>query len=345
MLGGSQSTDGFDRIERIEQRSSVLGQDNAWQAGRSLLRLAVPSAMPSASPTFPATTEAEAHESGIGPTDPAEVRWAECELPDAWPDQIAVGRPRILWRLLKALFGRKRPLVELPEGLPGADGIPKYVLQEFHGLPNGNYSKRVTAGYSRWFDRAMLGVMTTRRQRVADALKSCGSVLDIGTGGGQLAGLIKSEGVEDVWGLDPSPYLLQHAHRAFPDVHFVQGVAEDMSFSDNRFDGISACFLFHELPPKFAARALQECRRVLRPGGKLYIVEPGAEQSLGRTWDLIKRYGWRGLYFRLLARRVHEPFVPSFHRRDKVALLAEHGFELEVHASDFPTEEWCAVAA
>jgi ubiquinone/menaquinone biosynthesis C-methylase UbiE len=274
--------------------------------------------------------------------DPPTIRWDECELPDAWPDRGLGGGIRIFWRILRGLFARKLPTVQVPVGVPGGNEIPAYVLQEFHGLPNGNYSKRVTDGYSRWFDRVMLGVMHERRQRIADALKDCRSVLDIGCGPAQVAGKLVDAGVEDVWGLDPSPYLLQLAQRTFPTLRLVQGVAEDMPFPARRFDGVAACFLLHELPPARIASALAECHRVLRPGGVLYVVEPGPEQFYGSWFGMLKRFGWRGLYFRTLARMVHEPFVAAFHNSDKAELLAEHGFEVISARNTFPTQEWFA---
>lgn len=274
--------------------------------------------------------------------EPPTIRWDECELPDAWPDRGVGGGLRIFWRILRGLFARKMPVVQVPKELPGGENIPAYVLQEFHGLPNGNYSKRVTDGYARWFDRVMLGVMTERRQRIADALRDCRSVLDIGCGPGQVAGRILNAGVEDVWGLDPSPYLLQLAQRSFPALQLVQGIAEDMPFSAHRFDGVAACFLFHELPSARIAAALDECHRILRPGGLLYIVEPGPEQFYGSFFGMLKRFGWRGLYFRTLARMVHEPFVAAFHKSDKPQLLAQHGFEVIEALETFPTQEWFA---
>jgi ubiquinone/menaquinone biosynthesis C-methylase UbiE len=276
--------------------------------------------------------------------DPPAIRWDECELPEAWPDRGLGGGLRIFWQIVRGLFARKLPAVEVPSDLPGAERIPAYVLQEFHGLPNGNYSKRVTEGYSRWFDRVMLGVMGERRQRIADALKGCRSVIDIGCGPGQVAGKILNAGVDEVWGIDPSPYLLQLAQRSYPSLRLVQGVAEDMPFSAERFDGVAACFLFHELPPARIAAAFAECRRILRPGGLLYIIEPGPEQFYGSLFGMLKRFGWRGLYFRTLARMVHEPFVAAFHKRDKTKLLTEHGFDVITAQNTFPTQEWFARA-
>src|SRR2546422_371579 len=87
-----------------------------------------------------------------------------------------------------------------------------------------------------------------------------------------------AHGIEEVWGLDPSPYLLRCADARVPRARFVQGVAERTGFGDERFDGVACCFLFHELPPRAADQALAELARIARPRARLAIVEPAREQ-------------------------------------------------------------------
>jgi ubiquinone/menaquinone biosynthesis C-methylase UbiE len=276
-------------------------------------------------------------------SDPPVLDWATRELPDAWPDALTSRRVRELCqaavRVLRGPHGR----VTLPDSMTGAEGVPRYALQEFHNLPNGNYSKHVTHGYSKGFDIAMLGVMASRRRAIAEALADCACVLDLGCGGGHTAGALLERGSAEVWGLDPSPYLLQHAARAYPDVRFVQGVAEETKFPDERFDGLSACFFFHELPPRATERALAECHRILKPGGKLVITDPSREQWQTSALRLLWRHGWRGVYFYALARMAYEPFLAGFHRCDLAGLLARRGFTKICEEDDFPTLQWTAV--
>ncbi|MGH8051725.1 MAG: class I SAM-dependent methyltransferase [Arenimonas sp.] len=255
------------------------------------------------------------------------IDWANMDLPDAWPDQIASN-----WRRLTMVFSnmarKKVQRVQLPEAMPGRERLPKYLFQEFHHLPNGNYSKTISRGYANTFNKAMLGCMTIARAEIAQRLNAGKRVLDIGCGAGHLTGALQSVGISEVWALEPSPYLLQHAARDFPGANFVQGVIENSDLPSASFDGAGACFVFHEIPPRQANAALRELSRLLVPGAKLILVEPSPTQiklSYAQVW---RRYGWRGIYFRALALRTHEPFVKAWHKTDYSPWFAANGFTL-----------------
>src|SRR5690606_28610072 len=253
--------------------------------------------------------------------------WSAIALPDTWVDRLNPANPLHLLKIISRMCGKHRA-VEIPIELPGRDRIPKYLLQEFHGLPNGNYSKRITRGYLTGFDRTMLGSMGDGRQRIAAQLAGCCRVLDAGCGGGRTARALKDNGIGEVWGLDPSPYLLQHAANDHPGIRFVQGIAEATDFESQYFDGIAVCFLLHELPPRYMQRALAEFNRILKPGGRVAICEPSPLQLRLNAWQLFRRFGLKGVYFRCLARTLHEPFVDAWHRTDATALFQRYGFEV-----------------
>jgi ubiquinone/menaquinone biosynthesis C-methylase UbiE len=266
-------------------------------------------------------------------TDPTAPDWSAITLPDTWPDSLDLKSPRDLWQLIRHAFGWQQQPVQLPAGVPGADNIPKYILQEFHNLPNGNYSRRFTRGYITGFNRVMLGEISKSHaqiaQQLADKLEvKNGSVLDVGCGGGGLAAALQQAGVNDVWGLDPSPYLLQHAARDWPGIHFVQGVAENTGFASARFEAVTACFLLHEIPPRYIAQCFREWARILKPGGWLAFCEPSPLQLQQNLLALLRNYGWRGVYFHALAKRLHEPFLAAWHKQDIPDLLEQNGFEL-----------------
>jgi ubiquinone/menaquinone biosynthesis C-methylase UbiE len=266
-------------------------------------------------------------------------------LPKTWPDHVQMWRPSHFVRVVRKLFGLDLGRVELPEGLALRVPLPKYLLLEFHNLPNGNYSNDVTRAYSVGFDMAMLGEMTRARAALASALKGCREVLDVGCGAGGSTATIRDAGAERVVGLEASPYLVRHAQTAHPDLTFLQGLAEDTRLPSQSFDGVAACFLFHELPAKYADKAIAELKRVLKPKGRIAILEPAREQMCEPLSQLLKRFGWRGFYFWLLARWVHEPFVRAWHAREPKQWLRENGFNVVEERLLFPSRMWVAELA
>jgi len=266
--------------------------------------------------------------------DPSVLVAQDLELPKAWPDYV-IRRIGALFRFLRTLvFGGRH--VVLPLELVGRNELPEYLLREFHRMPNGYYSNILANGYERGFERAMLGRVAPVRTWIADQLSECNAVLDIGCGSGKLGGAVAATGVRDVWGIDASLYQLKIASRDFPDLKLVQGLAERTPFEDHRFDGVAACFLFHELPSDAQDAVLVEMRRVLEPGGCIVIAEPSAEQVESSFRALWRRHGWKGIYFRVLARFVTEPYLEQWHGRDITKWATDHGFVVEHDESDLP---------
>jgi ubiquinone/menaquinone biosynthesis C-methylase UbiE len=101
-------------------------------------------------------------------------------------------------------------------------------------------------------------------------------ILDVGCGTGIFAGrLLRQFPSARVWGLDLSDGML-HKCQARPEVaeghfHVVQGDSQRLPFPDDAFDVVTCCHSFHHYPSQ--ARVLQEMHRVLRPGGKLLILD------------------------------------------------------------------------
>lgn len=268
--------------------------------------------------------------------DPQVPDWSSIRLPDTSPDNLNLKNPITLFKFLVSVFWSRRKMVELPENMFGKDNIPKYVLQEFHNMPNGNYSNNLSIGYIKGFDFGMLGEMEKARKKVSSELNGMNSVLDIGCGGGKMCEALRDSGIKEVWGLDPSPYLLKYASSYLPEVKFVQGVIENTSFPNDRFDAITACFVFHEIPPKYADEAIAECNRILKKGGYLYISEPSSIQMSKGYFYIIKNYGLKGFYFKFMLNFIHEPFVALWHKREILSWLDTNGFNLEKDEDSLP---------
>ena len=105
------------------------------------------------------------------------------------------------------------------------------------------------------------------------------SVLDVGCGTGSLAIIAKRRVGPggSVVGIDPSPPMVERAsrkaQRARVDVTFEVGIAESLSFTDARFDVVLSTVMLHHLPRQARREAVSEMRRVLKPGGRLLVVD------------------------------------------------------------------------
>jgi SAM-dependent methyltransferase len=100
-------------------------------------------------------------------------------------------------------------------------------------------------------------------------------VLEPGCGTGAVCrDLAKLSGIEAVTGLDPSTVFLARARELASGVsvlHFDEGDARAMPYSDAAFDGVLFHTCLSHVP--HPDRALAEAFRVLRPGGRLAILE------------------------------------------------------------------------
>jgi ubiquinone/menaquinone biosynthesis C-methylase UbiE len=119
-----------------------------------------------------------------------------------------------------------------------------------------------------------------------------GRTLDLGCGTGRNLPLLPP-GTTAV-GLDPSWPVLIRARRRAPHVPLVMGRAEALPFRDGSFDTVLSGLTFCSVPDPGAG--LREVRRVLRPDGRLRMLEH--VRSTGpvkaRFQDLIQP-GWTWL--------------------------------------------------
>lgn len=105
-------------------------------------------------------------------------------------------------------------------------------------------------------------------------------VLDLGSGTGTLAIMIKQSHVmSDVYGLDADPQILEIARRKAAQVGaritLERGMADQLPYPPVWFDRVVTSLMLHHLTTEQKQQAMKEVYRVLRPGGKFYILDFG----------------------------------------------------------------------
>jgi len=181
---------------------------------------------------------------------------------------------------------------------------------------------------------AMNRVMTAgldqrwRRLTAEVAVREGDRVLDACCGTGDLAVADLRAGARVV-GLDFSERMLERARRKSAEVEWVRGDLLELPFEDESFDAATVGFGVRNVAD--LERALRELRRVLRPGGRLGILETttprGPLRIFYRLWfDRIVP-----LLGKLLRGGSAYTYLPASVRRfpgpeDLAALLRDAGF-------------------
>lgn len=112
-------------------------------------------------------------------------------------------------------------------------------------------------------------------------------VVDIGCASGISAILLALKGA-NVLGVDISPELIKQAVELAKEsnarAEFKVGDAEKMDLPDGSMDAVFFGGVIHHFPEK--TRLIDECRRVLKKGGKLLAIEPNRN-------DFFQRINWK----------------------------------------------------
>jgi demethylmenaquinone methyltransferase / 2-methoxy-6-polyprenyl-1,4-benzoquinol methylase len=110
-----------------------------------------------------------------------------------------------------------------------------------------------------------------RRLAVLESVQPGDRVLDACCGTGDLALAARKAGAGEVVGLDFSERMLERARRKAPELEWVRGDVLALPFDDGAFDVATCGFGIRNVEDLEAG--LRELGRVLRPGGKLAVLE------------------------------------------------------------------------
>ncbi|WP_433436570.1 methyltransferase domain-containing protein [Nonomuraea sp. CA-141351] len=100
------------------------------------------------------------------------------------------------------------------------------------------------------------------------------AVVDVGCGAGRAVDELEERGMKAI-GVDVSEEMIAAARHRWPQADFRIGDAFDLPLEDGEVAGYRADKVYHELAD--AAKALEEAKRVLAPGGRIVLI--------GQDWD------------------------------------------------------------
>jgi ubiquinone/menaquinone biosynthesis C-methylase UbiE len=193
-----------------------------------------------------------------------------------------------------------------------------YQQQNFHGIEGGYLTSSAAMSYDpitqyvlppneEWVRRGLIERIQGHPRRI----------LDLGCGTGSMTVMLKQAFPNaEVIGLDLSPHMLIMAERKAVkqglEIQFRHAKAEQTGFPPASFDLVTAALLFHETPVAIASLILQECFRLLTPGGEMLVLD-GNQATLRQT-------DWLTDVF-------EEPYIRDYAAGSVDAWMGRAGFE------------------
>ena len=170
------------------------------------------------------------------------------------------------------------------------EGYPNYYLQNFHYQTDGYLSDMSANLYDLQVEILFNGSADAMRRRILAPLKQGLAaftnipaqqirVLDVACGTGRTLRMIRASlSQASLFGTDLSPAYLRKANQLLSELpgelpQLLQANAEELPYLDNYFHGITSVFLFHELPAEVRQKVIEECFRILQPGGTFVICD------------------------------------------------------------------------
>ncbi|OEV05246.1 class I SAM-dependent methyltransferase [Streptomyces oceani] len=115
-------------------------------------------------------------------------------------------------------------------------------------------------------DRAILAAFA-ESARAAGA----GPVAELGCGPGPVTAHLRDLGLDEVFGVDLSPVMIDLARHTYPDLRFEVGSMDALDLADGALGGIVCWYSIIHTPPEELPAYFAEFRRVLAPGGHLLL--------------------------------------------------------------------------
>jgi ubiquinone/menaquinone biosynthesis C-methylase UbiE len=139
----------------------------------------------------------------------------------------------------------------------------------------------MTGTYDSYMRKITLGTESRLRDREVGLaqLKPGDQMLEVGCGTGTLTLAAKRQvgPAGQAYGIDMIPKMIelcrQKAGQAGADVSFQIGGIDNIPFPAGKFDAVLCSFMIFHMSEGVRRRGIQEIRRVLKPGGRLVVVD------------------------------------------------------------------------
>jgi ubiquinone/menaquinone biosynthesis C-methylase UbiE len=204
---------------------------------------------------------------------------------------------------------------------------PRYYLQNFHFQSGGWLTNDSAKRYDTQVEVLFNGTANATRRQALPPLHEVFAgrdqrrlkLLDVGCGTGRFLDQVKQAWPRlPVLGLDLSEAYVGEAKRhlrRWSRVNLAVGNGESIPLADATQDAVTCIFTVHELPPKVRRTVLREFARVLKPGGRVILVD-----SLQRGDEP----DYDGL-LELFPQNFHEPYYASYLDENFAAIAGDCG--------------------
>jgi ubiquinone/menaquinone biosynthesis C-methylase UbiE len=204
---------------------------------------------------------------------------------------------------------------------------PDYYLQNFHFQSGGWLTEESADRYDTQVEVLFKGTANAMRRQALPPLAEAFAgrdqrklrLIDIGCGTGRFLDFVKQAWPRlPALGLDLSEAYIGHARRhlkRWSRTHLVVANAEAIPVPDNFCDAVTSIFVLHELPPGVRRTVIAEAARMLKPGGRLVLLDSLQRGDEPDYDEMLERF----------PQHYHEPYYRSYVSEDFPAIARRYG--------------------